>query len=267
MADAMEPLILYEDARIIVIDKPAGLLVHPARSGEPGTLVDFLLARWPEIKRVGEDAGKSKGLSGPEQSEGRAERADDRAIAKEDSLRPGIVHRLDADTSGVIVVAKTNETFDYLKRSFQERKIEKKYLALVHGAMRERAGEIDYPIGHGAHTATKRTVKRDGTEVRGEREAFTAWRLMKQYPDFALVEVMPKTGRTHQIRVHMAAIGHPIAGDPLYGSRKLVPPPGLTRLFLHASHLAFSLPGGQRLVFESDLPVALQSVVDGLEMS
>lgn len=246
MADAMEPLVLYEDARIIVIDKPAGLLVHPVRSGDPGTLVDFLLARWPEIRGVGYDA-----------------------------LRPGIVHRLDADTSGVMVIAKTNETFEHLKGLFQERRIEKTYLALVHGAMRERSGEIVYPIGHGAHTAAKRTVKRENSKIRGEREAFTAWRLIKQYESpstrpgagFAFLEVTPKTGRTHQIRVHMAAVGHPIAGDPLYGSRRLPSPPGLTRLFLHASHLAFSLPGGRRLVFESDLPVALQRVVDGLEMS
>lgn len=249
MIDAMEVQTLYEDDAIIVIDKPAGLRVHPARPGEPrikpkllrgeqGTLVDFLLLRWPHLKDVGDDA-----------------------------LRPGIVHRLDADTSGVMVVAKTNEMFEHLKHLFQERRVEKTYLALVHGAMRERSGEINHPIGHGAHTATKRTAKKDRNEVRGEREAFTVWRLMRQYSDFALIEVSPKTGRTHQIRVHMAAIGHPIAGDPLYGSRKLVSPPGLTRLFLHASRLAFSLPGGRRLMFESDLPAELESVVKMLEIS
>jgi 23S rRNA pseudouridine1911/1915/1917 synthase len=244
MADAMEPSILYEDTGIIVLDKPAGLRVHPVRLGERGTLVDFMLARWPELKGVGEDP-----------------------------LRPGIVHRLDADTSGVIVVAKTDTVFEHLKRSFKSHAIEKKYLALVHGAMRERAGEINYPIGHGAHTATKRTARVSGREVRGEREAFTGWRLIKQYADpstrlgasFAFLEVTPKTGRTHQIRVHMAAIGHPIAGDRLYGSRKLAAPPGLTRLFLHASYLAFSLPNGQRFALESDLPLNLAGILKSLK--
>lgn len=274
MADAMEPKVIYEDSSVIVIDKPAGLRVHPVHPGEKGTLVDFLLARWPEIKEIGDPSTGSTHSTTARGGE-RSRTTYSPQASSGQGLRPGIVHRLDADTSGVMAVVKTNEAFQYLKRQFQERRVEKRYLALVHGMMHEHAGEINYSIGHGAHTATKRTVKRDAKNVRGEREALTAWRLIKQYAGFALLEVMPKTGRTHQIRVHMAAIGHSITGDPLYGSKKLVLPPGLTRLFLHASHLEFSLPGGppkarfvpeggQRLVFESDLPAELQSVLDAL---
>lgn len=240
----MTPRVIYEDDALIVIDKPAGLLVHGTGRDEPRTLVDFLLGRWPEIKGVGESL-----------------------------VRPGIVHRLDRDTSGLMVVAKTQETYEYLKQAFQERRVTKKYLALVHGTLTKTSGEITLPIGHGAHQATKRTVRRDGRGVRGEREAFTAWRLKKQYQDpstslgagFALLEVEPKTGRTHQIRVHLAAIGHPVAGDPMYRFRKSINPPGLTRQFLHASYLAFSLPDGKKFVFESDLPSDLADVLNSLE--
>ncbi|MDP3794543.1 MAG: RluA family pseudouridine synthase [bacterium] len=234
-----EPRILYEDDAIIVLDKPAGLLVHALERGIERTLVDWVLGRWPEVRRVGASA-----------------------------LRPGIVHRLDKDTSGLIVIAKTNESFQALKQAFQLRVVEKRYLALVSGVMSAREGVVDLPIGHGQHAASKRTVRRLGRGVRGEREALTRWKVNEEFAAagerYTLVEVTPKTGRTHQIRVHLAAIGHPVAGDRLYGFRRAKPVPGLTRQFLHAAYLSFALPDGKRFAFESELPEDLKAVLGAL---
>lgn len=238
----VDPAIIYEDAQIAVLDKPAGLMVHPTANGEAGTLADFLVARWPQLRAVGDNP----------------------------ALRPGIAHRLDRDTSGLMVVAKTSEAFAALKQAFQSRNMEKRYVALVHGVPKQPSGVIDLPIGHSAHTSTKRAVRRGARDLRGEREALTHWKVRQRYHEYTLLEVRPKTGRTHQIRVHLAAIGHPIVGDRLYGARRGkrgAEALGLKRQFLHASYLSFALPGGGRFAFESDLPRDLAEALERLERS
>src|SRR5258708_11086853 len=215
------------------INKPAGMVVHPAVGHATGTLVNAILARWPQIAQVG--------------GEGRA----------------GIVHRLDKDTSGVILIAKTEPARLYLMTQFESREVQKRYLALVEGAPQTQTGEIDAPIGRDANERKRMAV------VRGGREAVTQYRVLHTYkgtPEsegFCLLEAFPKTGRTHQIRVHMAFIGHPIVGDTVYGRRK--PRLGLKRHFLHAESIALVTPGGQPLTLHAPLPPELQIVLDALE--
>ncbi len=229
--------VAYEDADIAIINKPAGIAVHKTRAGDPQlTIADLLVARYPDIASVGEDP-----------------------------LRPGIVHRLDKETSGLMVIAKTNAAFFNLKEQFKNRTVQKEYLALVHGTPTPASNTITAPLGKvGAkqttHTAGKRTLT--------EREAVTDYRTVRHYgpsnSGFTLLEVSPHTGRTHQIRVHLASIGCPIAGDRLYGRRGDTPPPGLDRLFLHAQRLSFTAPSGTALSFEADLPPELAGVLDVL---
>lgn len=233
-----EPKILYEDKDILVLDKPAGLATHPAATNpDERTVVGFLLARWPEVKGVGEDPS-----------------------------RPGIVHRLDKETSGVLLIAKTQEAFAFLKRKFMERGVEKTYRALVLGKMPHHKGEVARPIGRGKKFG-KFTTKRPRGKV---REARTRWNVLGEYRNngelFSLLEVRPETGRTHQIRVHLASIGHPVAGDPLYGgegTRKYRE--RLRRMFLHAQSLKLTLPSGEILLAEADLPQELEAFLFSLE--
>jgi 23S rRNA pseudouridine1911/1915/1917 synthase len=225
--------IIYEDENILAVNKPAGLLVHG-----PDSLVDWLIEKYPDIKKVGED---------PE--------------------RPGIVHRLDKDTSGVLLIAKNQGSFEYLKKQFQDRKIKKKYIALVDGRMRGESGIINLPIAKSKSDFRKRAV---GEKTIGkEREAMTEYKVIKKFENFTLTEACPKTGRTHQIRVHMKAIGHPVVCDKLYGPKNKKCPFDLTRQFLHANTLEFSLPAspsggpdGSRINLEADLPNDLQKVLD-----
>ncbi len=247
------PKIIYEDDNFLAIDKPAGWLVHSVRitnyqlpiSKQP-TLVDWLLEKYPEIKKVGD----------PSTSSGQA------------NLRPGIVHRLDKDTSGVMLVARNQKYFEYLKNLFQTGKIKKTYLALVWGKLEPQKGIIEKPIKIKAGSV-KRTVWRG----KDEKKAITEYRVLKFFsitnPDdrhnllyFSLVEVSPKTGRTHQIRIHLASIGHPVVGDSLYGKREN--PFGLKRQFLHAESLEFSAEDGRRMKFESELPEDLQKILRSL---
>ncbi len=177
--------------------------------------------------------------------------------------RAGIVHRLDKDTSGVILIAKTEPARLYLMTQFESREVQKRYLALVEGAPQTQTGDIDAPIGRDANERKRMAV------VRGGREAVTQYRVLHTYkgtPEsegFCLLEAFPKTGRTHQIRVHMAFIGHPIVGDTVYGRRK--PRLGLKRHFLHAESIALVTPGGQPLTLHAPLPPELQIVLDRLE--
>ena len=225
--------VIYEDADIVAINKPAGLTVHKTGpNDQQTTLADLAVERWPQMKDVGEDP-----------------------------LRPGIVHRLDRDTSGIIVLAKTQEAFTYLKSLFQERTIRKTYLALVHGSPKEPSGTIDLPV---ARIGAKTTTRTKGTRELVERSAVTEYRTQKRYDGYALLECMPRTGRTHQIRAHLKAINCPIAGDPLYASGK-ASPAGLDRPFLHAWKLELVAPSGTTLALEADLPDSLQKVLDALE--
>jgi 23S rRNA pseudouridine1911/1915/1917 synthase len=222
--------VVHEDADVLVIDKPAGLVVHPGAGNVSGTLVHGLVSRYPEIATVGE----------PD--------------------RPGIVHRLDRDTSGLLVVARTEAARARLVADLAARRVERIYLALVHGSPESDAGLVDAPVGRSARQPTKMTVTERG------REARTAYEVLQRWPDpgCSLLRCRLETGRTHQIRVHLAAIGHPVVGDDTYdGGRKR--PVAVPRLFLHATRLAFTHPTtGEPMQFESPLPADLQSILDTL---
>ncbi len=220
-------VILYEDDNLAVIDKPAGMVVHPAYGHTSGTLVNAVLAHWPQLATI----------DGPE--------------------RAGIVHRLDKETSGVILVAKTSAAQDSLRAQFKDRQVEKRYLALIEGLPDTPEGLIDAPIGRDPNQRKRMAVTRDG------REAVTEYHVLEHYADHSLVEVFPKTGRTHQIRVHMAFIGHPVVGDTVYGRRKQRIK--MKRHFLHAAAITFTLPDkGELITVEAPLPVPLQDVLNKL---
>ncbi|MDP3948559.1 MAG: RluA family pseudouridine synthase [bacterium] len=263
-----EPKIVYEDENFVGISKPAGMLVHPytvsgkwsrpagsreARQMANGekTLVSWLLEKYPEMKTVGDPSTRS--TNSGQASSGQA------------NLRPGIVHRLDRETSGIMLAVRNQKYFDYFKSLFKERQIKKTYLALVSGEPKEKHGVIDKPIG-----IKNGSIKRSIHSGKMLKSAVTEYKVIKTFygepfnhaqdkpgrtiisgvGPFSLLEVFPKTGRTHQIRVHLASIGHPIVGDPLYGGKKNA---GLAkRLMLHAYSLEFSLPNGRRLKLEAE---------------
>ena len=235
--------ILYQDIDIVVLNKPAGIVVHPAPGHGSGTLVNALLYHCPDLEGIGGE------------------------------IRPGIVHRLDKDTSGTMVVAKNAEALAALARQFKNRTVRKKYVALVYGEFKKDAGTIDLPIGrHPVHRKQMSTTTRKG------RQAETVWQVREQFPGIALLELTLKTGRTHQIRVHCAAMGHPIAGDPVYCPPKALTglikrnptlPPAvsdrlkkLPRQMLHAWQLGFRHPRtDEPMSFESPLPEDMEELV------
>jgi len=226
----MKISVLYEDKNLAIINKPSGLLVHAnVKENQESTLVDWLVKKYPEIKSVGDE---------PE-------------------IRPGIVHRLDKETSGVMVIAKNQQAFEHLKKQFQEKAIQKTYSALVKGRVKNESGTIEKPIGLKSGT-TKRTVwVKDAKMI---KDAVTDYKVEKRFKDFTLLEVTPRTGRTHQIRVHLNAIGHPVVGDKLYGKNTDL----LDRHFLHAHSISFTAPGGQKLKITADLPAELMSFLKQL---
>jgi len=226
----LEPKIIYEDKNFLALDKPAGLLVHKTKISKELTLVDWLLENYLGIKNVGD----------------------------EPKTRPGIVHRLDRDTSGVILIAKNQKYFEYLKNLFQNRQIKKTYLALVYGEIKPKIGIIEKPI-----SLKPGSVKRTIWKGKMEKEAITEYKLVKFLKGFSLVRVYPKTGRTHQIRIHLASIGHPIVGDNLYGPK--INPLGLNRLFLHAESLEFPVSEGRKIKIEAELPEELKEILDILD--
>ena len=233
--------IIYQDNDIVVVNKPAGISVHKGIAEKGETLADWLIEKFPEMKKVGDE---------PE-------------------LRPGIVHRLDKDTSGVLVAARNQKSFEFLKNQFQKREVVKKYLALVEGNLKNDLptgqagnGVIALPIGRSASDFRKKLAS---DSAKGElREAITEYKVLERFPNYTLVEAYPKTGRTHQIRVHFKAIGHPIVCDSLYGGKRMTCPFGLARHFLHANFLEFVSPSGARLKMEADLPEDLEKVLAGL---
>lgn len=241
-----EPVVVYEDKNFITINKPAGLLVHRVRLSanresqivaEP-TLTDWLMKRYPEIKTVGDDPKN----------------------------RPGIVHRLDRATSGVMIIPRNQKYFEYLKGLFQKRQIQKTYVALVFGKLSEKAGVINKPIGLKSGT-TKHSV----IATKMVKEAVTEYKLIKILRDsdgelFSFVEVYPKTGRTHQIRVHFASIGHAVVGDKLYGKKNQ--PDWASRLMLHAQSLEF-VPeaSGSQLKIEALPPEDFEKIIASLGLS
>lgn len=232
--------VLYEDADLAVINKPAGMIVHPGAGAETGTLVAALLHHF-NAESATQSHASGTGLSsvgGP--------------------LRPGIVHRLDKDTSGAIVVARTDAAHGQLAAAFSNRLVEKTYIALLHGTPRGNSGRIELPIARDLHRRSRMTTRR-----REGREARTDWRAIAHAGNFTLVEADLHTGRTHQIRVHFSALGCPVVGDTVYGAPReervgkqtLLP---LGRNFLHAARLAFAHPRtSKRLEFRAPLPAEL----------
>ena len=219
-AEELELDILYEDGDAVVVHKPQGMVVHPAAGNFSGTLVQGLLSHISNLK--------------------------ERFPGQE--MRPGIVHRLDKDTSGVIIVAKHRSSFDFLAAQFADRRVEKKYLAEVKGILSPKCGIVDFPIARDPRNRKKFTWKRaDG------KPSVTLYRgLRRVTPQSSLVQLQPKTGRTHQLRVHMTSIGHPIVGDPLYG--RTPPERRDASLMLHAYSLSIELPSGGRRTFRAPLP-------------
>lgn len=223
--EAIPLKIIYEDDDLLVVDKPAGLTVHPAPGHPTHTLVNAILAHFPHLADIG------------------------------DSLRPGVVHRLDKDTSGVMLVAKNSAAQADLARQFKSHSVTKAYLALVRGRLEPENGIIEADIGRDPHNRKKMAVVAVG------REARTEYRVIKYIGGYTLLEIIPETGRTHQIRVHLAAIGFPVVGDKVYGVKS----PHLSRQFLHACRLGFKLPATSDYVeFESELPADLAQALEAI---
>jgi len=214
--------IVYENKDIFVVDKPAGLTVHPAPGNPKHTLVNAILAHTPILPSANEP------------------------------MRPGIVHRLDKDTSGLIVIAKTRIALTNLMYQFKSRTVLKKYSVLVNGQLTPNTGKIEAPIGRNPHNRKRMAI------MEGGRPAITEYQAVKYFDDFTLLVVKPQTGRTHQIRVHLWAINHPVVGDTTYGSKSTL----LARQFIHASRLGFKLPSNDEYVeFTSELPPDLRECI------
>ena len=217
--------VVYQDENLVVIDKPAGLAVHPGPGHPDQTLVNALLAMCPDIQGIGGE------------------------------IRPGIVHRLDKDTSGLMMVAKTHQAHIDLSAQIKARQVTKGYLALVEGASAPLQGKVDAPVGRHPRRRTRMAV------VVGGKEARTSYKVKEQFQGHSLLELYLETGRTHQIRVHLAHIGHPLVGDTVYGKAS----PLVERHFLHAFHLGFNHPvTGEPLEFQTGLPSDLSPAVDAL---
>jgi 23S rRNA pseudouridine1911/1915/1917 synthase len=239
--EAVEFETIHEDGSLIVVNKPSGLVVHPAPGHPTGTLVHGLLKHCQDLSGIG------------------------------GTIRPGIVHRLDKDTSGLLVVAKNDSVHRYLQKQFKSGAVKKQYVALVHGLVNGNKGKIDLPIGR-----HPRKRKEMAVTLSGEKRALTLWRKTKEFGSgFSLLLVTIKTGRTHQIRVHLSHVGHPIVGDPVYGPgrnwwkknprfRKVAPPP-IKRQMLHAEHLGFVHPEkNSYLEFTAPLPDDMSQAMKAL---
>jgi 23S rRNA pseudouridine1911/1915/1917 synthase len=212
--------VVYEDKDILVVNKPAGISVHPDEHREEGTLIQEIQQQYPEAE---------------------------------------LAHRLDKDTSGLLLVAKHHEAYEYLKSLFKERTVKKTYLALVIGEIPKDEGEVNLPIARSKSDFRKRIAKPNFDPA--ARPAETHFAVQHRYSGFTLLEVRPITGRTHQIRSHMASLGHPVVCDPLYGGKKFVCPAGLKRQFLHAYKLEFTNMAGEHIQLEAELPEDLQVVL------
>ena len=218
--------VVYDDDDLLVVDKPAGMPVHPGVGHPDSTLVNAVLGLDPTIGDVG------------------------------GSMRPGLVHRLDMDTSGLIVIAKTDRAHSSITGQLRDRTVNKGYLALVVGRLSPSEAVIDAPIGRDPQDRKKMTILEDG------RPSTTRYKTIANYRGYTYADVRPKTGRTHQIRVHFASIGHPVAGDGLYGRED----PRIGRHFLHAAYLEFDHPASdERVHFRSTLPADLRFLIDSLE--
>lgn len=219
-----EPRVIYEDENLVAVYKPPGLVMHPAKGKTGGlTLADWLIRRYPEMKRLNPERG-------------------------------GIVHRLDRETSGVVLAARNAAYLNYLQTLFRERQVLKIYRAIVFGVPKKKRGRINKPIG-----IKSGTIKRSVHSLKAIKSAVTDYEIRRAFERdgemYSLLEVRPSTGRTHQIRVHLASVGHPLVGDPLYGRKRQ--PSWATRLMLHALALEFNLASGRRIRIEAEPPPEL----------
>ena len=237
----MDLKIIYEDNDVLVIDKPAGLVVFPegSISTRPGlvdkTVIDYLIEQYPALKTVGE------------------------------APRYGVVHRLDKDTSGILLVAKNNEALIFFQKQFKNRRVEKKYTALATGIITGDSGTIETLIGRSpADPRKQKAYSLDESKI-GLRETVSKYKVLERFEKYTLLEISIETGRKHQIRCHLAYIHHPIAGDKLYGFKDSPLPKGLERQFLHASYLKIDLPNENNKEFFSDLPENLKEILNKLE--
>ncbi|MDP3947298.1 MAG: RNA pseudouridine synthase [bacterium] len=298
----LEPELIYADLDLIVVNKPAGMPAHEAKHATDATLVDWLLERFPEIKDVGDIR--------PADAIPVANAVEPPVVSRVEPYRPGIVHRLDKLTSGVMVIARNQESFLRLKELFQKRQVEKTYCALVCGDIKVARGVIEEQLGRLKSSPTKVGVQgARGGGIKNPKEAVTEYTVRERFtpletaPALAplevpasagqsslndlpltglarpeglwgglsltgftgatLLEVLPKTGRMHQIRVHLASIGHPVAGDTIYGGKNVCFKE-LGRYFLHAATLSFAFREGQALSFSAELPPELQNLLDKL---
>lgn len=231
--------VIFEDSDFLIINKPCGLQVHPDCKNRKDTLVNYLLGEYPELEGVGED---------PE--------------------RPGIVHRLDRDTSGIMLIARNNDSFNYFKDCFKQRKIRKKYLALAHGKIKNETGEIDLAIGRlPKNTAVRSTASyaKDRKSARSRykvKERFEKRESKSRVSFYTLFEVTPRSGRTHQIRVHLKSLGYPIVGDKIYKFKRQKNPAKLERMFLFSQALEFIDRQGNKRSFEIALDQELQETLN-----
>jgi len=223
----MELRILYEDAGIVAVAKPSGLITHSDGRTSEETAEEWFTARYPEV-----------------------------TLATADTEGGGYVHRLDRDTSGVLIFAKNADTYAFLRKAFHDREVVKTYLAFVYGIPKEKKGSIDFDIGRSRKDFRLRSAQ---PKAKGRlREALTRYEVIGEIPGFALLKVMPETGRTHQIRVHLKAIHHPIVGDPLYAPNHPAAL-GISRIGLHAFSIDLPLPGGGRVLITAPRPADLAS--------
>jgi 23S rRNA pseudouridine1911/1915/1917 synthase len=239
----MKIKVLYEDSNILAIDKPAGIAVHPDGRTNEKTITDWVLKNYPKMKSVGE----------PMLIENKGK--------KIEIKRPGVIHRLDRDTSGVMLLAKNQKAYNFLKEQFKNRAVKKTYHAVVSGWLKEERGVINKPIGRSPSDFRKYSASRG---ARGEmREATTRYKVLKRLGvknKFTYLEVFPKTGRTHQIRVHMKAIDHPVGCDPLYNPGKPCPK-DFSRMALHAKSIEFTDLKGKIVKVESPLPKEFKKII------
>ncbi len=242
--------IIEDNQDYLIVNKPSGVIVHPGAGIKEKTLIEFLIEKYPELKDVGEDP-----------------------------QRPAIVHRLDKDVNGLMIIAKNNESFEYFKNQFKSRKIKKKYIALAYGQIKKEQGLIDFPIkrassGHKMAAIPRGAVEREKNSARHQgnikalensRDAITKFKVLKSLINFTLLEVEIKTGRTHQIRVHFSAYGHPLLGDQLYGnktSKQKNKKIKFDRVFLMAKELKFTDRQGEKKVFKLELSDDLREILN-----
>lgn len=225
--------IIADEKDFLIIEKPAGVLTHQVEGMREYSLIDWVLEKYPKIKKVGDD----------------------------DFTRAGIVHRLDKKVSGLMVIPKNQKMFNYLKQQFQSHTVIKKYYALAHGKVEDDYGEIDFPISR-SKTSGKMVSKPHNLEG---KSALTLYSVIKRYGGYTFLDVEIKTGRNHQIRTHMQAMGHPVVGDELYKMKNLKDRFNLDRIFLHSHYLEFDDLGAERKVYESKLPKELEHILNSLK--